>query len=744
MSNVSIAHESYSKRIHNAFNKKSTRRRISAIIYITLMIVYLGWRITTLNENHLVVSLLYYGAEIIGFILGLVVVFNSWRISVNDFVSCSANLTVDVLVPTYKEDISIIRKTLEAACHIHYPHTTWVLDDAKREDVKEVAAELGINYVTREKNTHAKAGNLNNAISLSHADFIAVFDADHIPQPEALEKLLGYFENDNVAMVQTPQDYYNTDAYQYMNPKNRPGYWHDQSFFYNIALASSDVHNACSCVGTGVIYRRIALDAIGGIPTDTVTEDIHTSLKLHKAGFKTVYVNEPIAYGLAANDLEEYYVTRHRWAHGNLSALKKENVLFCNGLNWRQRLSYLSLGIIYLEGWQQIILFIIPAFALIFGIPPFEISLLNVLVILLFPLLCYLLLQEIGGGFTRFWTNEIYSMIRWPIHILASLALFGKKLKWQSSKKKLKGEINVILMLPQIAILLLSVIALIFAGHMISSNITLGPLGQLVIGLFTGLMPSSNAMTAVMDDGYSIELVVIAGMWALFNIIKVLAFIIKTINSSRASDKELFFNLQLPIVLENGQHIYTNKISEDSAFIDCANVTLLNKKQTVYLVLPNGLLPVKTQSSTINHQHHLTFEWETRSQQLALINVLYSPDWYRDPIVRDALFLTPIDSLVTILKRLIGKQPKRYTWKTAILENPQNKTDVSLCLLGQCGHHYSLLCFHEFRLESHVLINEIKPDHVQHFAIMAHQSIASSPGKGLYGRQYYRYKISPR
>lgn len=744
MSNVVIAHESYSKRIHKAFNKKSMRRHVSAILYIGLMSIYLVWRLTTLNQNHLTVSLLYYAAEVIGFILGLVVVFNSWRISSNNIVNCPTHLTVDVFIPTYKEDIAIIRKTLEAARDITYSHNTWVLDDAKREDVKRVAQELNIKYIVREHNTHAKAGNLNNAITQSHADFIAVFDADHIPQPEALEKLLGYFENEKVAMVQTPQDYYNTDAYQYMNPKNRPGYWHDQSFFYNIALASSDIHNACSCVGTGVIYRRTALDAIGGIPTETVTEDIHTSLKLHKAGYRTIYVNDPVAYGLAATDLTEYYLTRHRWAHGNLSALKIENVLFCSGLDWKQRLSYLSLGLIYLEGWQQLILFIIPIFALVFGIPPFDISLLNVLIIFLFPFITYLLLQEIGGGFTRFWTNEIYSMIRWPIHIAASSALFGKKIKWQSSKKNIKGTINAMLMLPQMTVLVLSLVALGFAGYMVWNNTTIGPLGQLVINLFTHHAPmlSTEDFTKIMDDGYSIELVMIAGAWALFNIIKVIAFIVKTVNSSLASDSELFFNLQLPIIVENKPAINTVKISEQSAVISYTDINGIKKVNAVSLVLPTGLLTLNVEMHVIDDHHcRVVFQWASRAEQLTLIKVLYSPNWYRDAIVRDTLFLTPVDFLINILKWLIGRESKRYKWTTAVLNSAQAHEQASLCLIGQCGDHYSLLCFQACEVGMRFLINGMDIVPPKHIVIMAHQSIASSPSKGLYGKQYYRYKI---
>ena len=150
--------------------------------------------------------------------------------------------------------------------------------------------------------------------------------------PHALDILLGFMDNKKIGIVQTPQDFYNTNSFQYSNHKKTGALWHDQSFFYNIAQSCRDFCDSASCIGTGVVYRRKALDKIGGVPTDTLTEDTHTSVKMDKVGYKTLFFNESIAFGIAAANLDEYFTTRHRWAHGNMQISKKEQIFFSKKL----------------------------------------------------------------------------------------------------------------------------------------------------------------------------------------------------------------------------------------------------------------------------------------------------------------------------------------------------------------------------------------------------------------------------
>ena len=360
--------------VHKRFRERATRRKIVAAVYVAVMLAYLVWRTSIVNEDALTLSFVYLGAEMLGFVLGLTTIFSSWAYRHRVPPPAPNGLSVDVFIPAYKEPVDLVRWTIIAAKEIAYPHQTFLLDDGNRPEMMALAKELGVRYLARARNTDAKAGNLNNALKHSTADFIAVFDADHIALPHALDAMLGFFRDERVAMVQTPQDYYNVDAFQFLNARNG-GLWHDQSFFYQVAQSCRDCFNGASCVGSSVIYRRASLDTIGGIPTDTVTEDIHTSLKLHKAGYEVVFFNETVAYGVAAADIREYYTTRHRWAHGNFHALRIENVLFCKGLTFGQRLSYLTSGLVRLEGWQQLLLFAVPVTSLSLGWAHFPLEL---------------------------------------------------------------------------------------------------------------------------------------------------------------------------------------------------------------------------------------------------------------------------------------------------------------------------------------------------------------------------------
>ena len=367
---------SLSLQMKERFEKHAKRRNIISYIYIILYFSYLSWRFTIINTDSLTLSLLYFFADFLSFILGMTIIATSRKYNHHTPPIPDSGLSVDVFLPTYKEPIEVIRKTVLAAKNIRYPHNTFILDDGRRDEVKSLAIELNIKYLSRPKNIDAKAGNLNFGLSHSNADYVMVFDADHIAMPNALDVTLGFFKNPLIAMVQTAQDYYNIDAFQYMNSKSGK-IWNDQSFFFYIAEPCRDYHNGASCIGTGVMYRRSAIDKIGGIPADTVTEDVQTSLKMQKAGMQVLYLNEPVSYGIAEAELGEYYKTRRRWAHGNLHSLCKEKILTCEGLTLKQRISYLSLGLVYLEGWQQLILFMIPIGSLIFGLQPFEISIFN-------------------------------------------------------------------------------------------------------------------------------------------------------------------------------------------------------------------------------------------------------------------------------------------------------------------------------------------------------------------------------
>lgn len=748
---------SVSQQVQQRFKNHELRRKCVSLLYIALSFTYLCWRFTIINPDSLVLSVSYFAAECIGFLLGLTIIATSWNYHHREPLPAPRNLSVDVLVPTYKEPVELIRRTIMAAKEIDYPHRTLVLDDGKREEVKAVAKELGVLYFSREQNTHAKAGNLNFGLSHSKADFVMTFDADHIALPHALDITLGFFNDPSVAMVQTPQDYYNTDAFQYMNSRTG-GLWHDQSFFYNIAQACRDSSNSTSCVGTGVVYRRSAIDKIGGIPTTTVTEDFHTSIKMHKAGMRVVYLNEPAAYGVAASDLGEYYKTRRRWAHGNLHAAKHENILFCKGLTLKQRFFYLSMELIYLEGWQQLLLFIIPVGALVLGLQPFTMSVFNILVVLCFPFFNYILLQEIGCGFSRIWTDEIFSMARWPIHILAVAGLMGKRLVWRSSSKNIKGRVDWSLMVPQLTVLLASMSALIFAAFKVRHNTDPGPLFRAIKAFVTGQNMETINIFATMPCGYTLDLVVIAGFWASYNAMRALVFVAKAIKDAKHSHMFFRFSIPLPVFIGSQVHRYgrVTKISETwIRFLSFGGDAGLveGDKVPLQLFLPSGPLNISVLITDIEQVSSSeaaaiegTIDWSSEEQRDILARSLYSVDWHREFLNRQEYFLTPIDLLISCLTlRWHGRSPyPAKAWRPILYNSDSTLLYGILAENKKIPHQASLITFTELHASTSyegwcMADKAVEP---VRFSVEAEQPVSSLVQKGLDKAVVRRYSVT--
>lgn len=738
---------SVSQQIAVRFARRSVLRRLVAVLYIVGTLGYLAWRATIFNADSPGVSLAYYAAEWLGFILGLTVIFSTWRYTHRAPGVPAPGLSVDVLIPTYREPLHVIRRTVMAARDLRYPHQTWVLDDASRPEVASLAAALGVHYRARGENIDAKAGNLNYGLQHSQADFIVVFDADHIAQPHALETLLGMLDDERIAMVQTPQDFYNTDAFQYLNPRRRAGLWHDQSHFYALAQACHESNNAATCVGTGVLYQRRALDDIGGFPVATVTEDFHTSLKLHQRGWLTRYLNEPVAFGIAAADLTEYYKTRHRWAHGNIAVLRHENLFTCTGLSLRQRLAYLSATLIYLEGWQQLLLFMTPLFALVLGWAPFEISVVNVLVVLFYPVLAYLLLQEFGCGFSRFWTNELFSMARWPVHLASAAALFGRKLPWRTSSKTVLGRVRWGLMLPQLLVFVLSALALLYAGWRLSQEFVVGPLAQTLLAMLQGDAPSRAEFFETLPAGYSVELVVIAGFWALFNMLRVTAFVIKVRRNASRSHAFFRFELALPVTLplEPGFLAQTVAIAEDYLSLRWpTGQALPESPMRLRLHLPDQQLECVL---AIERQHQGQLEgrlvWENEAQQDRLAATLYSIGWQRELHAYHAYFLTPSDVLGWLLGGKRAKNALRPVWRAGLLHDTNTPDAVEPVLshvIEKESQAFEFMGFARFEVGQVFTLRWVGDTvGARRICVLQDLPIASLPHAGLNGRAYWRY-----
>src|SRR6266849_4019214 len=205
--------------------------------------------------------------------------------------------SVDILIPTYNEDLAILKMTILGAIHVRYPHKTWVLDDGRRPALRQLCLQMGVEYLTRPDNKDHKAGNINAALAQTDGEFVAIFDADQVPLSEFLDHTPGYFTDEKLAFVQTPQEFYNLDSIQHRTDLQKNETWHEQSIFYRIIQPGKNRWNAAFWCGSGSLMRRSALMSVGGIATESVTEDLHTSLRLHAAGWKSVYHDEVLCMG---------------------------------------------------------------------------------------------------------------------------------------------------------------------------------------------------------------------------------------------------------------------------------------------------------------------------------------------------------------------------------------------------------------------------------------------------------------
>jgi len=225
--------------------------------------------------------------------------------------------TVDVYIPTYNEPIEVLEKTITGALFLEYPNlNVWVLDDGRRAWLKEFCEAKGAGYITRPNNAHAKAGNINHALTKTDGEFVAVFDADFIAQRNFLLRTMGFFDDPSVGIVQVPHTFYNHDPMQ-ANLTLRKTLPDDQRFFFEAIMPSRDGWNAAFCCGSNSVTRRSALRAVGdALPTRSITEDMLLSLIMLRQGYVTRYLCERLAFGLAPESLKAFFVQRQRWARG--------------------------------------------------------------------------------------------------------------------------------------------------------------------------------------------------------------------------------------------------------------------------------------------------------------------------------------------------------------------------------------------------------------------------------------------
>jgi len=261
----------------------------------------------------------------------------------NDVLNGTFTPTVDILIPTYNEPTFILRRTVIGCQALDYDaKKIYLLDDTRRPEVQALAQELGCEYRTRPDHHHAKAGNLNQAIAHTNGELIVIFDADFIPTKNFLTRTVGFFQDSQVALLQTPQTFYNPDPVA-RNLGLENTLTPDEEVFYRQIQPIRDGVGGVICAGTSFVVRRSALIATGGFVTESLSEDYFTGIRLAAKGYRVLYLNEKLSAGLAAENISVQALQRTRWAQGTLQAFFiKTNPLTIPGLNLLQRLAHLE------------------------------------------------------------------------------------------------------------------------------------------------------------------------------------------------------------------------------------------------------------------------------------------------------------------------------------------------------------------------------------------------------------------
>lgn len=535
--------------------RKAKRLAILALVALSVVssLRYMYWRLTSsLGFENPLDMIFGYGLVLAEIYALLVLLFGylqtAWPLRRRPYplpLDNSLWPVVDVFIPTYNEPLEIVKLTALAAQAIDWPKDklrVHVLDDGRRDEFRQFCESAGINYIIRPDNNHAKAGNLNWALKKTSGEYIAIFDADHVPTRSFLQIGMGWFLKDpKLSMLQTPHFFFSPDPFE-KNLDTFRSVPNEGELFYGLVQDGNDLWNATFFCGSCAIIKRGPLEEVGGVAIETVTEDAHTALKLNRLGYNTAYLAIPQAAGLATESLSGHIGQRIRWARGMAQIFRTDNPLLGKGLKLGQRLCYLNAMLHFFYGLPRLVFLTAPLAYLVFGAQIFQAPALLILSYALPHILVASLTNStIQGRFRHSFWNEVYeSVLAWYIMRPVLLALVNPKLgKFNVTAKG--GVIDASyfdwkMARPYIVVLLLNLIAVV--------------VGVARLGF---------------DPDVSVSTVLINLLWTLYNII-ISAAAVAVASEARQIRAEPRVFCRLPVVLglANGKTIvcHTNDFSQ--------------------------------------------------------------------------------------------------------------------------------------------------------------------------------------
>ncbi|TNV21301.1 UDP-forming cellulose synthase catalytic subunit [Buttiauxella sp. B2] len=543
--------------------------------------------------------------------------------------------TVDVYIPSYNESLDVVRDTVLAAQCIDYPRDKikiYLLDDGKRREFAVFAADVGVGYITRNDNSHAKAGNLNHAMKLTKGELICVFDCDHVATRIFLQATVGAFLKDpKLALLQTPHYFYSPDPFErnLSAGRNIPN---EGSLFYGPLQQGNDNWNATFFCGSCAVIRRSALEEIGGFAVETVTEDAHTALKMQRLGWKSAFLDIPLAAGLATERLVLHVIQRTRWARGMTQIFRMDNPLFGRGLKWQQRLCYLSAMLYFQFALPRIAFLTAPLAYLLFNLNIIHSSASLIFAYALPHLLLTIYLNSRMNGRYRysFW-GEIYDMVL-AFHLVLPTfitMLFPKRGKFNVTDKG----------------------ALLNVGYFDFSVVR----PHVIIAVLLAVAVIAGIVRACAHDYFGVDPNVIALNvgWGLYSLVFLLAAI-AVARETRQTRKTIRIDVDVPVVIHYASGISSRSNTLDLSMGGCRIAVpddrhLTDEIEEIELQLKSGSISIPVQVIASDEQAiRLMFEEIPLDRRRELVRVVLAraDAWIHPPKPQD----NPFRSILIIIR----------------------------------------------------------------------------------------------
>lgn len=638
------------------FSKKRSISVIMIVMSILMSTRYMYFRVTqTLHFNSEIETILGMGLFLAEVYIWIMLLLNYlqtiWPLK-REIVPLPDDMnqwpTVDVYIPTYNESLEVVRDTVLAAQCIDYPKDKmkiYILDDGKRREFAVFAADAGVGYITRNEHSHAKAGNLNHAMKLTHGELITVFDCDHVATRIFLQATVGGFLKDpKLALVQTPHYFYSPDPFErnLSVGRNIPN---EGQLFYGPIQQGNDNWNATFFCGSCAVIRRSALEEIGGFAVETVTEDAHTALKMQRLGWKSAFLDIPLAAGLATERLVLHVIQRTRWARGMTQIFRVDNPLFGRGLTIQQRLCYLSAMMYYQFALPRIAFVTAPLAYLLFNLNIIYSSASMVFAYALPHLFLAIYVNSRMNGRHRysFW-GEIYDLVL-AFHLVLPTAvtmLFPKRGKFNVTDKG----------------------ALLDVGYFDFRVVR----PHLVVAILLAIAVTWGIIRAFAHDHFGVDPKVIAlnVFWGLYSLIFLLAAI-AVARETRQTRKTIRIDVTIPVLIHYASGISSRSETLDMSMGGCRIVApderhLNDEIEEVELLLQSGAISIPVKTMGVDGEFiRLMFAEDiplARRRELVRVVLSRADAWINPPKPQD----NPFRSMLTIMRCVFDLF--WLTWKT--------------------------------------------------------------------------------